>query len=301
MAYDLGDPVPLTVTIRDANKNPADAGAVTLTITHPDETTTEAFSTAGNTLQHPSTGTYQLDYYPSISGRYNVRWVATGVNASSFSDSFDVSDPTPNYIISLADAREALRFTTTDLDEDLRPFVEATTAIVEQQKGEAVVKRQVTEEYRRGQYQYGAPYGITYYPSGYPASWYGVSGVSLRTIPVISLTDVRTVDNLFTWDVTQLHVDKKTGLVTPLPGSPILFGDLQISYLAGYEIIPATIQQAARIIIQHLWSTRRGIVQATLSGRGGMSQLQQNILTILGYAVPPAAVELLGTRTPVIA
>lgn len=83
--YDLGDVVTLTVTVTDPAGVPANAGAITCAITLPDNTTTNPTpSTTG-------TGQYAVIYTPPQSGRYVVKWVATGANASAFTDSFAVA------------------------------------------------------------------------------------------------------------------------------------------------------------------------------------------------------------------
>ena len=82
--YDLGDPVALSVTVRDAAGALANAGAMTLTVTLPDGTT------ATPTISNPSTGTYTATYVPAVVGRFVARWVSTGANAAAYSEDFTV-------------------------------------------------------------------------------------------------------------------------------------------------------------------------------------------------------------------
>lgn len=82
-AYDLGDVVTLTATIRDDDGQPVDATAVVCTVTAPDATTTP-------TVNNPATGVYTVTIEPATAGRYLARWVATGTNAAAFVDSFTV-------------------------------------------------------------------------------------------------------------------------------------------------------------------------------------------------------------------
>ena len=119
------------------------------------------------------------------------------------------------------------------------------------------------------------------------------TAVFLHHRPVLSLTGVRTVDGYYTWDVTGLHVDATTGMVTPLPGYPSLWGDLVADYIAGYSIIPSNIQQATRIMVQHLWATRRGLA--------GNLVTQQLPGFNIGYAIPQSVKDLLGPQPPVFA
>lgn len=87
--YDLGDPVGLSVNIRDTAGALANAGAVTLTITLPDGTT------ASPTVTNSATGTYTATYTPAAAGRFAVKWLATGTNASAFADDFTVIGSVP--------------------------------------------------------------------------------------------------------------------------------------------------------------------------------------------------------------
>lgn len=86
MAYYLGDPVALGVTIRDTAGAPASATTVVCTIALPDGETTET-----PTVSNPSTGNYTVTYTPEATGIHLVRWVASGTNAVTFNDSFEVA------------------------------------------------------------------------------------------------------------------------------------------------------------------------------------------------------------------
>lgn len=296
---DYADPVPLTIDITDASNVPANAGLVVLTITLPDGTTTQP------TISNPTPGRYQVDYQPTMPGRHSVSWVATGTNSSGFTDVFDVYDTAPNAIISFQDARSALRITSTTEDEDLRPYIEATTAIIERHKNEVVVRRIITEDHRVGDPSFGN-YPGNYYGGGNvnTPSWYYqnnatyANSVALRRTPVISLTSVTSLDGSRTWNTTDLHLDTTTGLITPLPGTASIWGPLTIIYLAGYTVIPAHYQQAGKIILRHLWSTRRG----DQSDRNRAIR-QGDIRWAVGESGPgmEAALELLGPPVPVIA
>lgn len=87
--HDLGDVVALSVQIRDTGGAPANAGDVTLTVVLPDATTTTP------AVANPSTGVYTATYTPAAAGRYVARWVATGSNASAFTQDFEVISGVP--------------------------------------------------------------------------------------------------------------------------------------------------------------------------------------------------------------
>ena len=127
--YDLGDPVGLSVNIRDTAGALANAGAVTLTITLPDGTT------ASPTVTNSATGVYTAAYSPTVVGLHGVLWTATGTNASAYRDSFTVL-ATGVPLISLDEAKARLNITTTDNDEELRRIIAAATG-----RAAAAVKR----------------------------------------------------------------------------------------------------------------------------------------------------------------
>ncbi len=94
----------LSILIRDAAGQPANAGAVTLTITLPDGTTVTPGPIASTTP-----GVYDYDYVTVQAGRHGVRWVATGANAAAFTDAFDVQPADGSPWISLADVKDHLK------------------------------------------------------------------------------------------------------------------------------------------------------------------------------------------------
>lgn len=108
--YDLGDPVALSVTIRDAAGALANAGAVTVTIVQPDGTTLSP------AVSNPSTGSYATALAPTLTGRHVVRWIATGANASAFTTEFVVvAGPHLITVDMLATHLHASGFADTDL------------------------------------------------------------------------------------------------------------------------------------------------------------------------------------------
>lgn len=247
-------------------------GAVVATITQPDGTV------ATPAVTNPSLGNYETVFVSSQAGRHVVRWVAAGANPSTKADVFDVADAAPPYIVSLDDAKDLLQFTDdTDVDEELRKYSVAATGIIERYMRQAVVRQTVT--------------GEEHYDHGH--RWSRNRWLALTKRPVISLLNVSRIDGTYTWDVSLLHVDKTTGFVTPLPGSAPLRGDLASDYVAGYTVIPGNIQEAARVVIQHLWATRRGL--------GGNLITQQLPGFNIGYALPQSVKDLLGPPPPLIA
>lgn len=273
MSFDLGDPVPLTVETRDANRILANAGAITLTITLPDRTTVSP------SLTNPSPGRYELDYPTVQVGHHSVRVQATGVNSSAYADSFDVLPANPGYIVSLARAKRKLKIPLSDTehDEDIRDYIESATSVIERHRKETVIQRTITEE---------------------QWAWRAYS-LALTHTPAVSLVSVQTVDGVMSWDVSGLHLDGDTGIVSVKIG-PLLVGHLQFVYVAGRAVIPAHFQRAALIIIEHLWQTERAQSQAG-PFPGAYDDSMDGLRRMgTGFAIPNRALELLGPPPPMV-
>lgn len=120
--------------------------------------------------------------------------------------------------------------------------------------------------------------------------------------PVQSVTSVARVDGSLTWNVADLDVDVDSGLLRVVNG-PLFSGLLSVTYEAGHPVgqIPERLNLAARIILQHLWQTQRG----AMGQQGGRSVLNESVENWTsqgrGYAIPNAALELLGEPVPVVA
>lgn len=262
MAFDLGDLVPLTVTVKDAAGVATNASTVVLTVTLPDGTTV-----APSVANPPAvTGVYVCDYATTVAGRHSARWVSTGPSAA-YLDAFDVRPADAPYIVSLRDAKAHLKITDTSTDEELRGFIEDATGVVERHLNKAVVRRSFTEEQC-------ASCGF----------------FTIDKIPALSLTTVASVDGTKTWDVSKLHVDP-AGIVTASSGTA-LAGPIAVTYIAGMPLIPSHYTRAAKIIIQHLWETQRP------SGGTLRPNLPDSMGTVnrsgMGFAIPNRALELLG-------
>lgn len=263
MAFDLGDVAPLTVDITDANGAAANATAVTLTITLPDGTT------ATPTPTNPSTGRYQADYTPTMAGRHAARWVATGTNASAYTDAFDVAEAAPALIVSLRDAKQQLNLplTSTTHDEELRGFIAATTDAVEFLIGPVVVR--TYSELIDGDRPM----------------------IVLSHTPVVSVTSITPVLTGGTaYLSSEVDVDADTGVVQLLAGGWFTGGPWRATYKAGRSVISGGVRLASLIIIQHMWRTQRG-GQSSVRSRSGDDYSEP--IPGLGYSIPNRAMELL--------
>lgn len=272
MATDVGDLVRLSTTLTSPAGGLVNAGTMSLTITLPDASTFPV-----SPVTPVTTGQYQYDYQTTQPGRHIARWVATGANPGAYVEAFDVLDATPRYMISMADAKNQLNITGTSSDDELRVYLESATDVVERVRGEAMVRRTFIEEHE-----------VMYAGGRMALSW----------TPVVSLTSVVMIDGWVTWDVSRLHVNPITGVVSTTFQSGLfqLFGRLAVTYVAGYQVIPASFQLAASIIVNHLWQTQRGNRGSPRVG-GGLSD-PTTMVPGFAFAVPNRALELLGTGMP---
>lgn len=262
-AIDLGDVVPLTVETRDAAGALSDAGAVVLTIQLPDN------SSVTPTVTHSGTGTYAVDFTTTMAGPHRVRWAATGLNTSAYADTFTVSEAFPRYLVSLAATKEQLNISSTTSDEQLRGFMESATEVVERYTGMALVRRTEIEDH-----DLCSP----------------TRKLVLNRSPVISVTSVALVDGTFSWNVADLYVSKASGIVTALPTSSWFYGHVESIYLVGLQVIPQNYVDASALIVENLWTTRRGAKGAPR--RGGAADVVD--VPGMNVAIPRPALELLG-------
>lgn len=171
-------------------------------------------------------------------------------------------------ILTLENAKAQLNITGANHDVELATFIAAASRIVEYYTG-PIDAREVVE---------------VAHPSG--------TTMMLSSPPVLSITSaVPIYPGGLIYDPADLDIDPTTGIVRHrLLWN--LVGPLRVTYEAGRAAIPANADLAARIIVQHLWSTRRGG-----SRRPGMGQsddiVEQQIVTVMGFAIPRRAVELL--------
>lgn len=269
---DLGSVYQVAVDVLDASGTLVNPSSATLTVTLPDGTTVAP----AVTLPPATPGKLRVDYVTTMAGRHVWR-VVTANPTTAYADVFDVQPATPVGIVSLADARAQLNFGPTETadDDELRTFIGAATGAVERALGRTVVRRSFTDRF---------------------AVSCSAAELLLRHVPVLSLTSVVSADGATTWSTANLRVDSETGLVTVVAGSAFT-GALDVTYQAGYQVVPENYRLAGQIIIQHLWETQRGTMGGVQLGGGDVDIA----LAGRGFAIPRRALELLDTQLPGVA
>jgi len=266
MSIDLGDVVELVFPLE------GNADQVTLTVTLPDGTTV----TPAVTNPPTEPGVYRVGYPTTVPGRHVARWVATNPGAA-YTDVFDVRPADQPLIVSLADMKRHLGKSPADTsdDEELRGFIEAATAVIEEHRAETVTRRTIVENMQVSS---------------------RAMVVQLRTSPVQELLSVAPADGTVTWNVDDLHVTPH-GVVSVQAGAA-LYGLVRFTYVAGHQVVPANYTLAAKIIVAHLWETQQ---QPGLGPNPFANDAEFLSPTGRGFAIPNRAVELLGRRPPLVA
>ena len=262
---DLGDTVPLAINVTDVNGNPVNASTVTLTITQPDGSTT----TPGTT--NPQTGEYTCQFVPTMAGRHQIRWVTTNP-ATAYTDIFHVETVVSSrWLISLADAREALAKrpgSSTATDDELRFYIQAVTPVIEDIAGTQVLETVVQTSD-------------------------GGSDAVLLTAPPVSIVSL--VENgVALIENTDYFVNYDSGVVyrgTPISPYWFLGGhdNVVVTFTTGGSIVAANVRLAARIILAHLYQRDQQGFRPAL----GNPATADVVTTPGGFAVPRAAAELL--------
>jgi len=227
--YDLGTPVALGVTVRDANGIPANATSVVATIEQPDGT----FITPAVT--NPDDGLYQVTLTPSQSGRFVIRWLAQGVNASSYMDEFKVRSSALVAPFSFQDAKDYLNLKHTVDEDELRRFIDTASAKMERYLRRIIGRRTFTDTFSGGQMEH-----------------------FFLNATVISIGSVK--ESGVTLDPTSYVLDSMGFSIRRTDGQVFERGlfNIEITYVAGYADPPADVVHGTLDLLRHLWDTQRG-------------------------------------------
>jgi hypothetical protein len=261
VSFDLGDPVPLTVTITDEDGNLANAGNVALTITLPDGTTV-----VQNPVTPTEAGVYDYNYETVQAGVHRVRWLATGANACAFTDVINVEPAEGMPFISLADARNHLKKTSTADDEKLRGFIAASCAMVEDRMGHVT------------------PITLTFDGCGRTVILERpvISVISVVRLPGgEEVPEADPLNGVHGWTL-----DAGAGVLT-LSRS---YGRVRATVRAGRSPLPGNFRLAGLELTGHLWRTSQ---HNTSGGRPSLG-VDETIVPGVTYALPYNVRQLLG-------
>lgn len=114
--------------------------------------------------------------------------------------------------------------------------------------------------------------------------------VYLRHRPLMTVTSVNRVGGTPVDPDGVTVVDHLAGTIRVAGAA----GRVRISYRAGYvpDELPAAYRTGVLMILAHLWRTQR----MPASGRNGISRADDDTVRVAGWAIPRAAVEMLGPQ-----
>lgn len=287
-----GSVVPLSWVNTDTAGNAQDAATVTLAITLPDGT----MASPAPTVEHDGLGQYSAQYTTVQAGHHVILWQAADATyPGAWADSFEVQPSADGTIVSLAEAKEILRLTgTTDQDAILQGYNASATRAIEHMCG-PVVRQVITET---------IPAKGTVTILGKPPvialqSWTQVPPELAGTgITVASPASPMLRTRLYgiEWPLEQLYCDPRRGIVTHTSGLPFFYCAYIWQYVAGRPVIPSSIYEATKIILEHLWQVKRGGTSAQDVAAG------QSVTVIpgIGFAIPNRALGLLNADNQLV-
>ena len=263
-----------------------------LTITLPDLTTVTP-ATTGTVGVYATT----VPYVATLAGRYLVDWVATGTNACTSSDVFNVDAPDPGFIISLAEARAGIGMgAATTKDEDIRSLIAAATPIMEDIVGPIMRKTRV-ETYDGGTSQINLLWSPVVSVTSVIES-YGSTYVRTLTAEDTSMFASTGSDAYgYTVDlVSGILTRRAVGIAIPFMGGK---RNIQVTYVSGRTVIGGNVLRATRLLIRHLWSQEQQSFRPNVLSAPDLPMT----VTLSGFAVPRAVVEMCAdsTRAPGLA
>jgi len=269
-SLEVGELFPMGIVVRDEEGVAINAIDVTLTITRPDLVVEDP--QIGN--PPGEAGFYGFDYLPTLPGRYTYVW-RTVTPTLAVSGSFDVIPPQAAGIVSLGRVKRLLKIPATDYknDDELRGLIRSATFACEGERKETIVRREraITFNVRRAR-----------------------RSLTILHRPIIAVTSVEGLgpNPSGPWASELLDVDEH-GILRSY-GAPFI-GHIRVTIIAGYVVIPDHFQEAAEIIVQHLWLPRGGSAERPRAG--GATADTPGVTT---YSIPNRAKDLLGRAGPLV-
>lgn len=274
--YPQGQTIRLSTTVRDVTGALVNATTLTLTVKRYQADGTWATAGTYTSPTNDGTGLYHQDV-PAADintiAHYQYSWVSTGTGAGvSPTATFEIYDPFEVTVLSLQDAKDHLNIAqaTTTYDAEILSKIATIQANLEKLTGGPILTRSVTERVTAG---------------------YAGTSLSVRQRPLVAVTSIADVASGATIDTSDIELDTNAGVIRRKLGRPFLGRSdaYTVTYTAGWgNAVPASFNEAARIILEHLWQTQHG--PSTRPAFGGE---ETTLLPGFAFAIPNRAAELL--------
>lgn len=292
MPFYIGSPVLLTFTLTDKNGQPVQAASTppVCTVTLPDATTqTATVAFDSGQMEYTAVG-------PSTEGgHYSVTWVCTDATyPGGYTDSYDIAPEIEGSILSLAEARRALRITDDSEDDFITEFSRSVTDVVEWHVG-PVLQQTIMEELRVGglKVQLSKPPVLELVAwTSVPAALANATGFSVASAnggPMFP-----TMVYGVAYPLNQLYADPVKGLVSHTSGLPFYYGPFIWLYSAGRVVVSDSIRTGAKAILKHIYGLERG-GQASQASQAAAGD-EETTETPFGFAVPNRALEIMAAE-----
>ncbi|SRR6266568_1399924 len=246
--YALGAVAHLTATFKDLSGALADPTAATIAVTLPNGT---AAPGSPFTATRASLGQYYYDYTTTVAGIHQYYPVGTGaVVGTGLADVFTVAPNTTAALISLGDAKEALGRTAGVAavdDGEILLMIRAATEVINELAG------------------YTAATSVTETVDS-TVDRYGRGVIMLSQIPVMTVQTIAgTLPAAPAVTVDANALDTISGQY--VLGTAGFYGPQKVTYTAGRGTVPAALQEACRLEVQHLWESQRGGAPVPFAGQ----------------------------------
>jgi hypothetical protein len=260
-----GDVLPFFTTVyAEDGETEVPAGSMKLVVTGPTAGTSDTYDPVTPTS---GPGSYAIDHPAPVAGRYVGQWIATGNNAGSDLQVFNVDDVVSFApIVGLDEVKDHLGIDQTSMvsDEELWRMAAAASQRVEAET--RLWHRETVTQTLNPRYR-----------------------LVLTKLPVVSITSITQAGN--TTPATSYELGR-AGRIRPLPyGSfpwPAELGLITVVYEAGETVVPSAVRDAVLVTVKGIFRSQRG---PSRLGRTGGSL--EETLAPLPYVLPPGALELL--------
>lgn len=278
--YPLGQPVRVSTTVKDVTGALVNAGSLTLLVKLAQTDGTWATTGTYSSPVNDSTGVYHQDIPAAdiaTAGHYQYTWTATGAGAGVSRGEFDVFDPFETAVLPLQDAKDQLNIpqATTTFDAELQSFIDTIESSLRGMTGGPIVNRVITSERTE--------------------MMDNQTVIPVRQRPLVSVTQIVSASGSAIDISSGLKLDANAALIRKPLGLPFYgpffawLPEVYVTYVAGWGTsVPAAFNSAARVILQHLWTSQHGP-----SARPSIGGSDLVTPPGFGFAIPNMAAELL--------